>query len=91
MKVVEAMGLANDALTIEKFKQIAEPTQEDKRKLMNGLMVRAAMWSCGSLAKTHPLVRFYVEAALVRGEIKDPLTAALAAKAIGMKVKTEKK
>lgn len=91
MKVVEAMGLANDALTIEKFKQIAEPTQEDKRKLMNGLMVRAAMWSCGSLAKRHPLIRYYVEAALARGEIEDPVTAALAATSIGTKVKTEKK
>ena len=91
MKVVAAMGLANDALTIEKFKQIAKPTDADKRKLMNGLVVRAAMWSCGSLAKQHPLVRFYIEAALVRGEIKDPVTAALAAKTIGMKVKTEKK
>ena len=37
------------------------------------------------------LIRYYVEAALVRGEVKEPVAGALAAKAVGMQVRTEKK
>ena len=91
MKIVAAMSLANDSVTIEQYKKLAKPTPEDQRKLMNGLTVMAAQWSLGSLAKNHPLIRFYVEAALVRGEVKDPIAAALAAKAVGMQVKLNKK
>lgn len=91
MKIVAAMSLANDSVTIEQYKKLAKPTPEDQRKLMNGLTVMAAQWSLGSLAKKHPLIRFYVEAALVRGEVKDPIAGALAAKAVGMQVKLNKK
>ena len=47
----------------------------------------ASQWSIRSLAKQHHLVRYYIEAALKRGEIKDPFVGAVAAKAIGMKVR----
>ena len=91
MKVVNALTLANDSVSIADYKKLAGPTREDQRKLMNGLTAMAAQWSLSSLAKNHPLIRFYVEAALVRGEVKDPVAAALAAKAVGMQVKLGKK
>ena len=91
MKVVNALTLANDSVSIADYKKLASPTREDQRKLMNGLTAMAAQWSLNSLAKTHPLIRFYVEAALVRGEVKDPVAAALAAKAVGMQIKLGKK
>ncbi len=91
MKIVDAMSLANDSVSIADYKKLASPTREDQRKLMNGLTAMAAQWSLGSLAKNHPLIRFYVEAALVRGEVKDPVAGALAAKAVGMQVKLGKK
>ncbi len=87
MKTIYALSLASDAMPLQKYKEIAAPTREDQRKLRNGLTVMAARWSMASLAKKHPLIRFYVEAALLRKEIQDPVAAALAAKAIGMKVK----
>ncbi|MCI5779883.1 MAG: hypothetical protein MR051_08760 [Lentisphaeria bacterium] len=88
MKVLNSMALTKDSMTVEEFKKLAKPTPEDRRKLFNGLTVTAACWSTGSLAKKHHLLRWYIEAALIRGEIKDPITAVLAARAIGMKVKT---
>ena len=90
MKIVRALSLANDALTVDAYKKLAQPTKEDRRKLLNGLTVMAAQWSLSSLAKTHPLIRYYTEAALMRGEVKDPVAGALAAKSIGMKIKLEK-
>ena len=90
MKIIAALSLASDALTIDAYKKLAQPTKEDRRKLLNGLTVMAAQWSLASLVKTHPLIRYYTEAALVRGEVKDPIAAALAAKSVGMKIKLEK-
>ena len=87
MKVANALSLAGDGITIPDFKKIPQPTDEDKRKLVNQLTAMAAHWSIKSLAKSHPLVRFYIEAALMRKEIADPVTGAVAADAIGMKVK----
>jgi len=87
MKVVNALSLARDGITIPEFKKIQQPTDEDKRKLVNQLTAMAAHWSIKSQAKSHPLVRFYIEAALVRKEIADPVTGAVAADAIAMKVK----
>ena len=87
MKVANALSLAGDGITIPDFKKIPQPTDEDKRKLVNQLTAMAAHWSIKSLAKSHPLVRYYIEAALMRKEIADPVTGAVAADAIGMKVK----
>jgi len=91
MKIVNAMSLASDSVTIPEFKKIAKPTTQDRRKLMNGLTVMAAQWSLGSLVKSHPLIFYYVEAALSRGEVKDPVAAILAAKAVGIPVDVPKK
>ena len=91
MKIVNAMSLASDSITIPEFKKIAKPTPQDQRKLMNGLTVMAAQWSLGSLAKSHPLIFYYVEAALTRSEVKDPVAAILAAKAVGIPVDVPKK
>ncbi len=86
MKIVNAMSLAKDSLTIADYKKLAKPTAEDQKKLLKGLTVMAAQWSMGSLVQKHPLIRYYVEAALLRGEVKEPFAAALSAKAVGMEV-----
>ena len=87
LKIVEALSYSKNSMSIPEFKKIANPTQEDRHKLFRGLIVMASQWSIRSLAKQHHLVRYYIEAALKRGEIKDPLVGAIAAKAIGMKVR----
>ena len=86
MKAVKALELASDSLSVKEFRAIASPSEEDRRRLLRGLTAYAASWSIGSLAKQHPLLRWYIEAALRRGEIKDPFAAALAAKAVGMQL-----
>ena len=87
LKVVNALALTRDGTSIEEFKKIAKPTAEDRRKLFNHVTAAAAQWSLSSLAKSHPLIRYYVEAALRRKEISDPIAAAIAARSIGMRVR----
>ena len=87
LKVVNALSLVKEGISIEDFKKIAKPTAEDRRKLFNHLTAVAAQWSLRALAKEHPLIRYYVEAALRRKEIPDPVAAAIAAKSIGMQVR----
>ena len=87
LKVVNALSLARDGISIEDFKKIPKPTAEDRRKLFTFITAAAAQWSLRSLAKDHPLIRYYVEAALRRKEISDPVAAAIAARAIGMQVR----
>lgn len=87
LKIVEALSFGKNSISIPEFKKIAKPSKEDRRKLFNGLIAMASQWSIRSLAKQHHLVRYYIEAALKRGEIKDPFVGAVAAKAIGMKVR----
>ena len=87
LKVVNALSLAKDGISIEDFKKIPKPTAEDRRKLFNHVTAAAAQWSLSSLAQHHPLIRYYVEAALRRKEIPDPVAAAIAAKSIGMQVR----
>ena len=87
LKVVNALSLARDGISIEDFKKIPKPTAEDRRKLFNHVTAVAAQWSLRSLAQHHPLIRYYVEAALRRKEIPDPIAAAIAARAIGMQVR----
>ena len=87
MKILNSLSLVHDEISVDDYKKIANPTQEDQRKLMNGLVVRAALWSIKSISKENPLLRFYIEAVLKRQELKDPIAMALAAKAIGMEVR----
>ena len=70
-------------LTPDEFKAKKEKggiTPDDLPKLMNFLICVAANWSLSSNAKQHPLVRYYLEAMLARGEIKHPRSAALVEK-----------
>ena len=87
LKIVDALAFFKGSISIPEFKKIAKPTQEEKRKFFNGLIAMAAQWSINSLAKQHALIRYYIEAALQRGEIKDPVCAAVAAKAVGINVR----
>ena len=88
LKVVNAISLIRNGISIEDFKKIPKPTTEDRRRLFDHVTAVAAQWSLRSLAKEHPLIRYYVEAALRRKEIPDPIAAAIAAGAIGMQVRT---
>lgn len=87
MKILNALSLVHEGITVEEYKKIAKPTPEDQRKLMNGLVVRAALWSIKSISKENQLLKYYIEAVLKRRELKDPIAMALAAKAIGMEVR----
>jgi len=87
LKIVDALSLVKDGISIEDFKKIPKPTAEDRRKLFNYVIAAAAQWSLRSLGQEHPLIRYYVEAALRRKEISDPVAAAIAARAIGMQVR----
>ncbi len=87
LKVVNALSLVRDGISIEDFKKIPKPTSEDRRKLFNHVTAVAAQWSLRSLGKDHHLIRYYVEAALRRKEIADPIAAAIAAGAVGMQVR----
>ena len=90
LKIAEAMALARDSISIEDFKKLEKPSQEDRRKLFNSLTAAAAHWSMKSLAKENPLIIWYVEAAVLRREITDPVVALGAADAVGLEIKPKK-
>ncbi len=72
MKIAEATILLNGGLTIEKFKEIQNPTDADRQALMSNITGRAAAWSLASNVKQHQLVAYYLECALARNEFKAP-------------------
>ena len=79
-RLVDQLARPGKMLTPKEFKakkEKGEITPEDRESLMNFLISLAANWSLGSNAKQHPLVRYYLEAMLTRGEIKHPRSAAL--------------
>ena len=79
-RLVDQLARPGEMLTPKEFKakkEKGETTPEDLEKLKNFLITLAANWSLNSNAKQHPLVRFYLEAMLTRGEIKHPRSAAL--------------
>lgn len=79
-RLVEQLARPGEMLTPKEFKakkEKGETTPEDLEKLKNFLITLAANWSLNSNAKQHPLVRYYLEAMLTRGEIKHPRSAAL--------------
>lgn len=79
-RLVDQLARPGETMTPKEFKakkEKGEATPEDLEKLKNFLIILAANWSLGSNAKQHPLVRYYLEAMLTRGEIKHPRSAAL--------------
>ena len=74
-KLKQKEGQSDEEFKAKKEK--GETTPEDLEKLKNFLITLAANWSLNSNAKQHPLVRYYLEAMLTRGEIKHPRSAAL--------------
>ena len=79
-RLVDQLARPGKMLTPKEFKakkEKGEITPEDRESLMNFLISLAANWSLGSNAKQHPLVRYYLEAMLTRGEIKHPRSVAL--------------
>ena len=80
MKIINSTALFADAINVNDFKKIKNPTAQDTKKLFNGLTAFSAVWSTGSLAKQHQLINLYLEAALVRKELKDKFAAASAAR-----------
>lgn len=78
LKIINAASLFEDAINVKDFQKIKNPTAADKRKLLNGLTAFAANWSANSLASQHQLINYYLEAAIVRKEIKDKFPVAVA-------------
>lgn len=79
-RLVGELARSGEMLTPEEFKAKKEKgstTPDDLPKLMNCLIFTAANWSLNANAKQHPLVRYYLEAMLSRGELKNSRTALL--------------
>ena len=72
-RLVGELRKRNDVMTVEEAKKLGrKPTAAEMRKLVNGLIGRAADWSLASNAKQHKLVGYYLEAMLMRKESPDP-------------------
>lgn len=79
-RLVGAIPEMEGAISVEEFKKLKDKTPANQAAVMRHLVGRAALWSLNSQAKNHPLVRFYLEAMLVRKRIKSAFAAALVAK-----------
>ncbi len=75
VKIVNEIGKIAAGTSIEEFKKIKKPKQQDKQLLLAHLTGKAALWSLTSNAKQHKLVHDYLEAMLKRNEIKNAFTA----------------
>ena len=70
-KIVEQLRKLSFGITPEEYKQIKEPTEQDKRNLNIHLMGRAAQWSLKANAMAHRLVFFYLEGMLKHDRVAD--------------------
>ena len=71
-RLVGELRKRDDVLTVENAKKLGRKlTEAEKKKLVNGLVGRAAEWSLASNAKQHILVGYYLEAMLMRKEYPD--------------------
>lgn len=59
--LADTMNNMSSGITPEQYKNLPAKTQEDSKKLLNGAIGSAAMWSLTENAKTHPLVFYYCE------------------------------
>ena len=69
-------------MTPQKYKEIAEPTAEDKAKLLDHAMGRGALWSLDANIRHHALVAGYVETLLAARKIPDLYAAQALLKAL---------
>ena len=76
-RLVNELRKRDDVMTVDEVKKLGrQPTPEEFRKFMNGIIGQAAEWSLASNAKQHKLVAYYLEAMLMRKQYPDPGAAA---------------
>lgn len=75
IKIADVIKDMKENLSPDDYKKIAKPSAENKASLLRFLNGYAAAWSLGNNARQYGLVAYYLEAMLVRNEIKDQFTA----------------
>ena len=77
-RLVGELRKRDGVMTLDDAKKLGHKlTDAEKKKLIDGLVGRAAEWSLASNAKQHKLVGYYLEAMLMRKEYPDPAAAVL--------------
>lgn len=71
-RLVHELRKRDDVITVEEAKKLGrKPTEEERKKIVNGLVAQAAEWSLASNAKQHRLVAYYLESMLARKSYPD--------------------
>ena len=72
-RLVGELRKRDNVMTLDEAKKLGrKPDADEMKKIMNGLVGRAAEWSLASNAKQHKLVGYYLEAMLIRREFPGP-------------------
>ena len=72
-RLVDELRKRDDSMSVEEAKKLGrKPTEAEMKRILNGLIPRAADWSLASNAQQHKLVGYYLEAMLMRKECPDP-------------------
>lgn len=71
MRIANEIAKMKGNISLEDFKKIQNPTDENRKSLMAYLIGMAANWSLNSNAGQHMLVAQYLECALKRNEFED--------------------
>jgi hypothetical protein len=72
-RLVGELRKRDNVMTLDEAKKLGrKPNADEMKKIMNGLVGRAAEWSLAANAKQHKLVGYYLEAMLIRQEFPDP-------------------
>ena len=72
-RLVGELRKRDDVMTLDEAKKLGrKPDADEMKKIMNGIVGRAAEWSLASNSKQHKLVGYYLEAMLIRKEFPDP-------------------
>ncbi len=75
-RLVGELRKRDDVMTVDEAKKLGRKlTDVEKKRLVDGLIGRAAAWSLASNAKQHRLVGYYLETALMRKAYPDAAAA----------------
>ena len=71
-RLVNELRKREGAMTVGEAKKLGrKPTEEEMKKIMDGIIGGAAQWSLNSNAKQHKLVGYYLEAMMLRKQYPD--------------------
>lgn len=76
MRIANEIAKMKGNISLEDFKKIQNPTDNDRKSMMTYLVGMAANWSLNSNAGQHMLVAEYIECALERNEFRDDFVKA---------------